>query len=325
MTLQEICQPILSELNEFENHFKTTLSSDVLLLNEIVEYIISHTGKRLRPILVLLSAKLVGEATANSIKSAILLELLHTATLLHDDVVDESGLRRGKPTVNAIWKNKVAILAGDYLFAKVLENLVELRQAESYKILSRVSQRMSAGELLQIERNRDYFMDESIYYRLIADKTASLISAACELGALTSTAPEAANQAAKLKRFGENLGSAFQIKDDLLDYVGNQHETGKPVGNDIIENKITLPLLYALKNTPAEKSQEIIDIFETDQSAANVEIIQEFVRQNGGLKYAELQAEKFIRQAIEILDTFADSEYKTALQGLTYYITSREK
>jgi octaprenyl-diphosphate synthase len=325
VTLQEICRPILSELTEFENQFKSTLSSDVLLLNEIVDHIISHTGKRLRPILVLLSAKLVGQVTPHAMKSAILIELLHTATLLHDDVVDESELRRGSPTVNAIWKNKVAILSGDYLFAKVLENLVELRENQSFKILSQVSQRMSQGELLQIERNRDYFMDESIYYRLIADKTASLIAASCELGALTSKAPNAAEHAEKLKNFGENLGIAFQIKDDLLDYVGNQHRTGKPVGNDIIENKITLPLLYVLKKMPPEQTRQIIEIFENDQSAENVEKIQQFVRENGGLQYAERQAEKFIQQATKILDDYADSECKKSLQALTRYITNREK
>lgn len=325
MTLQEICQPINSELTDFEKQFKSTLTSDVLLLNEVVDYIISHTGKRLRPILVFLSANLSGRSTISSMRSAILIELLHTATLLHDDVVDESELRRGAPTVNTMWQNKVAILAGDYLFAKVLENLVALHENQSFKILSQVSQRMSQGELLQIERSRDYFMDESIYYRLIADKTASLIAASCQLGALTSNSPSSRDQAENLKLFGEYLGIAFQIKDDLLDYVGNQDKTGKPVGNDIIENKITLPLLFVLKNTTTEQSQRIIDIFENDHSAENITEIQQFVKKNGGLNYAEQQAERFIQQAMDILDNYPDSEYKNSLKALTRFITNREK
>lgn len=325
VTLQEICQPIQSDLEKFEIQFKQTLNSNVKLLNDVVEYIVANKGKRLRPILIFLIANIVGNPSPDTLKSAILVEMLHTATLLHDDVVDESALRRGEPTVNTTWQNKVAILSGDFLFATVLQNLVQIGKVQIFNILSIVTQRMSEGELLQIERSQDYTMDESIYFQMISDKTASLIAATCQLGALTTDPPADAETIEELRLLGEYLGIAFQIKDDLLDYFGNESKTGKPIGNDIIENKITLPLFYALKNIDETKRKYIIQLFENGKTAEQVHQIQDFVRANGGLEYAEKKADQYIRRSFDILNRFPDSAYKTSLNALTQFITQREK
>lgn len=325
VTLEKICEPIQFELETFEKEFKLNLSSDVLLLNQIVEYIISHSGKRLRPILVFLSANLVGKPSKATYQAALLTELLHTATLLHDDVVDESDLRRGAPTVNAIWQNKVAILSGDYLFAKVLEYLVTLEKPVVFEILAKVTQRMSAGELLQIERKQDYYMPESIYYRLIADKTASLIAAACQLGGITALPQRQGESFDTLSQMGEYLGIAFQIKDDLLDYMGDKVKTGKPTGNDILENKITLPLLYALRTAPADKAQQVIGLIDNSVTAADLSFIQNFVMEFGGLDYARSQANHYIQLAYHIIRDIQDSPYKSSLIALAEYIVQREK
>ncbi|MBN2090565.1 polyprenyl synthetase family protein [candidate division KSB1 bacterium] len=325
MTLEKICEPIQFELETFEKEFKLNLSSDVLLLNQIVEYIVSHSGKRLRPILVFLSANLIGKPSKATMQAAILAELLHTATLLHDDVVDESDLRRGVATVNAIWQNKVAILSGDYLFAKVLEYLVTLKQPVVFEILAKVTQRMSAGELLQIERKQDYYMPDSIYYRLIADKTASLIAASCQLGGITALPSQNGERFDYLSQMGEYLGIAFQIKDDLLDYMGDKQKTGKPTGNDILENKITLPLLYALRTAPTQKSQQVIDRIDNSVTDADLSFIQNFVTEFGGLDYARSQANHYIQLAHKMIQDIQDSPYKASLIALAEYIVQREK
>jgi octaprenyl-diphosphate synthase len=325
VTLKEICQPITDELNEFEEQFKLCLNSNVLLLNNVVEYIIAHKGKRLRPVLVFITANMVGRSTDATIKAALLIELLHTATLLHDDVVDESELRRGGATINKTWQNKIAILAGDYLFATVLQMLVELEQVETFKILSEVTRRMSGGELLQIERSRDYSMEEAVYFQLISDKTASLLAASCQLGGLTSNPQQNPTTIDSLKNLGEYLGIAFQIKDDLLDYDGDVKIIGKPTGNDIIENKITLPLSFALKNADQKERQKIIKLFENGNTENKVEIVKKFVRKNGGITYAEERAVQYIQKAGQILVEYPDSEYKTALISLMNYVTQREK
>ncbi|MCI0513982.1 polyprenyl synthetase family protein [candidate division KSB1 bacterium] len=325
MTLQTICEPIKSDLQNFEIEFKAILKSDVLLLNYIIEHITRLKGKRLRPMLVFLTARMVGDASAQTMKAAILIELLHTATLLHDDVVDESDTRRGEPTVNSIWENKVAILSGDYLLAKVFQFLLEFEETQIFKILAQVTQRMSQGELLQIERKKDYFMDESIYYRLVSDKTASLIAAACQLGGLSARSNGATDFSQSLGQLGESLGIAFQIKDDLLDYVGDSAKTGKPVGNDIMENKITLPLLHALKHTPAGEAEKIIRMIENGVHPSQLQTIQNFVIENAGIAYAEREAERYLQQAFTVLEQFPGSPYRQALQELIHFVVQREK
>ncbi|MDZ7260738.1 MAG: polyprenyl synthetase family protein [candidate division KSB1 bacterium] len=324
MSLQEICQPIEADLQEFETAFKTNLTSDIFLLDEVIDYVLAHKGKRLRPILVFLTCRLNGQVTKETFKAATIVELLHTATLLHDDVVDESNLRRGVPTINSIWKNKVAILTGDYLFSKALTSMVELKNQKVYQVLASATQRMSQGELLQIERDRDYQMEEAVYFRLISDKTASLISVSCQLGAITAAHNNGQNVEI-MKEFGENLGLAFQIKDDLLDYTGNESVMGKPTGKDIIENKITLPLLYSLKRSDRKAAQQIIQIFERGVTADDIEEISSFVKKNGGLAYASQKAQFYSQRACQYLQNYEPSPYKASLIALVDFITTRER
>lgn len=323
-TLQEICKPIENHLQEFEEKFTAKLKPNVELLDKVINYIIQNRGKRFRPILVLLTAQMTGKVTENSYLSAIMIELLHTATLVHDDVVDEADIRRGTPTVHKIWQNKVAILTGDYLFAKALLSLVEVERMDVIRILSHAAQRMSEGEMLQIERKNDFYMDEDVYFRLVADKTASLISAACQLGAVTSTNENKSDIFSQMQNFGENLGIAFQIKDDLLDYVGDKNKIGKPVGKDILENKITLPLIYALKNSDTKDSEQIIKIIKNSPSTKDIFEIQGFVKKHEGIDFALEKAHQFANQAINQLNIFSDSPFKTSLIELTKFVTARE-
>jgi len=323
-TLQEICRPIEKYLQQFEEKFIAKLKSDVELLNKVISYVLQNRGKRFRPILVLLTAQMTGQVNENSFQSAIMVELLHTATLVHDDVVDEADVRRGAPTIHKIWQNKVAILTGDYLFAKTLLNLVEVERLDVIQILSHAAQRMSEGELLQIERKNDFYMNEGVYFRLVADKTASLISASCQLGAATSTDKNNGDISSYMRNFGENLGIAFQIKDDLLDYIGDESKIGKPVGKDILENKITLPLIHALKNSDKKTSEEIIQLIKNNPSKADISKIHEFVNVHGGIEFATNKARHFANQAIHHLNAFPDSPFKASLIALTEFVTARE-
>ena len=240
MNLTEIIQPIKTELLEFERFFKKMMFSKVKLLNIISHYILRQKGKRIRPTLVFLSAKLVGDINESTFHAATLVELLHTATLIHDDVVDESDMRRGFPSLNSIWGNKVAVLVGDFFLAKGLLLSLKHKEYRFLHITSEAVRRMSEGELLEIQTSRSNDIDEEVYFRIISDKTASLISACCELGAASTTDDEVVLY--KLKNFGENLGIAFQLRDDLLDYMGETSITGKPVASDIRDGKITLPM-----------------------------------------------------------------------------------
>jgi octaprenyl-diphosphate synthase len=339
--LSEIIGPIKHDLEEFEREFKNILKSDIFLIDKVVHYIVSHRGKRLRPILVLLTSRLSGGAAGASfgvatngmdpqnlkrLKAAAILELLHTATLVHDDVVDDSYRRRGFPTVNSIWKNKISVLMGDYLFSKALLAMLHMGDVKAFSIISNTAERMSQGELLQVERSRDFWMEEEIYFRLIADKTASLLAASCQLGALAGGQNEA--QIESMRDFGEHLGLSFQIRDDLLDLLGVEKNTGKPIGNDIRENKITLPLLYALKQAEKKQAKRIIKVVrETNGRPATRESMREivnFINEHGGVAYATKTAEKFADRAITILQNYEDSSIKTALTKLIRFITARD-
>jgi octaprenyl-diphosphate synthase len=342
--LSEIIEPIKHDLEEFEREFKNILKSDIFLIDKVVHYIVSHRGKRLRPILVLLTSRLNGafpsepsrgrtsgvppgaDSNHKRLKAAAILELLHTATLVHDDVVDDSDRRRGFPTVNSIWKNKISVLMGDYLFSKALLAMLHMGDVKAFKIISNTAERMSQGELLQVERSHDFWMEEEIYFRLIADKTASLLAAACQLGALAGGQTDAEIEA--MGDFGEHLGLAFQIRDDLLDLLGVEHNTGKPIGNDIRENKITLPLLYALKQAEKKQAKRVIKMVrENNGRPAKRETMREivgFIEQHGGVAYATQTAENFSAKAMAILQKYEDSPVKTALGNLIRFITARD-
>ena len=321
--LDEIRRPITEELKKVEHEFQLLVKSDVTLIDKIINHITIYKGKRLRPILLLLCSGLKGDITHHSIRAATIVELLHTATLIHDDVVDESELRRGGPSVNSLWNNKITILIGDYLFSTVLYGLSELNNLAMINVISRVVKRMSQGELLQLENGHNYELEESTYFRLISDKTASLISATCELGAITSTT-SANDHHENLRHFGECLGIAFQIKDDLLDFTGKETTLGKPIAKDIIENTITLPLLYGIKNSDNHHQTKILKLLENGITDKDVELVRQFAGESGGIEYASQKAEYFTRQALKCLDMYEETEYKRALIKLTKFITTRE-
>ncbi|MDZ7344138.1 MAG: polyprenyl synthetase family protein [candidate division KSB1 bacterium] len=358
MNLKEIIAPIKEDLEAFEKEFKAILKSDIFLIDKVVHYLISHRGKRLRPILVLLVSRLQPnsnnprnqrddehnrEADGTTtfprsrdtkqnvsldkrLKAAAILELLHTATLVHDDVVDDSYRRRGFPTINSIWKNKISVLMGDYLFSKSLLAMLHLGDLKTFEIISRTAERMSQGELLQVERSRDYWMEEDIYFRLISDKTAALIAASCQLGALAGGQSDV--EIARLGEFGEKVGIAFQIRDDILDLLGEESRTGKPIGNDIRENKITLPLLYALKQAERREAKAIIQLIRRGSSwrsrKSDYRDIVNFIERHGGVTYAMQKARQLADEAVALLEPFPVSPFKTALIDLVRFITSRE-
>ncbi len=323
MDLQEVIDPIRDELDAFEKQFKNLLKSDIFLVDKVVSYLVSHKGKRLRPILVLLVASLRDDKpSVQKLNAAAIVELMHTASLLHDDVVDDSYQRRGFPSINAIWKNKISVLTGDYLFSKVLVAMYNIRDFAAFDAICSTAQRMSQGELLQIERSKDFWMEEEVYYRLIGDKTASLISAACRLGAITGDGTE--EDVKTMERFGENIGLAFQIRDDILDLIGTEKKTGKPIANDLRENKITLPLLHALKQAEKREAKKIIRMVKGGANRKNINFIVSFIKDNDGVDYASQKAEELLDASIQMLDRYEDSKYKEVLIKLVRFITTRE-
>jgi octaprenyl-diphosphate synthase len=319
-SLNEIKKVIDPELNEFEIRFKESLKGNTPLLDIIMRYIVSRKGKQMRPMFVFLSAKLVGETNEATYVAASLVELLHTATLVHDDVVDDSYKRRGFLSINALWKNKIAVLVGDFLLAKGLLISIESDQFRLLHILSDTIRAMSEGELLQIEKARRLDIKESIYFDIIQKKTASLISSACQCGAVSVKASE--DDIQKLKLIGEKVGIAFQIKDDLLDF--GDSETGKPKGGDIKERKLTLPLIYTLNQASAETRKKIIYIVKNQNTdTEKVAWIIDQIRENGGLKYAEQFMQQYIREALDLLDTFPDSPSRSAFKELIHFVVTR--
>jgi octaprenyl-diphosphate synthase len=320
--LDKIRKPIENQLNKLEHRLHSIVETDVTLIKDIFTHIVSTKGKRLRPILLFLCSYLQGEPTDKTLEAATIIELLHTATLIHDDVVDSSDMRRGAPSVNSIWENKISVLIGDYLFAEVLYNLTKLNDPKMLKIIASITRQMSQGELLQMEKAQDFQMDETTYFRLISQKTASLTAATCQLGALSSTQPDP-DHVENLRIFGQNLGMAFQIKDDLLDYDGSAARLGKPIGKDLLENIITLPILYSL-NQARKKTQEQMLLILENGKLDQKETIFHFVQEHAGLEYANQQAEQYIQKAQQCLDRYEDSPYKDSLTLLSSFITSRE-
>jgi octaprenyl-diphosphate synthase len=308
------------ELDLFEQHFKDAVKSRVSLLDRIMQYIVKRKGKQMRPMFVLLSAKLHGEITDASYRAASLVELLHTATLVHDDVVDDALERRGMFSINALWKNKIAVLVGDYLLSKGLLLSLDNKDFEILTILSGAVKKMSEGELLQIEKTRNLNFDESVYYDIINGKTASLLSSSCGAGAASVTKDEAIIQ--KMRAFGEMVGMAFQIKDDLFDY--GDAIIGKPTGNDIKEKKLTLPLIHILQKVdPALKKEIIYIVKNNNNDKKKVKFVIDNVIQNGGIEYATQKMIEYRDKALTILHSFPDSPAREALEELVRYTTDR--
>jgi len=322
---EQIKQPILAEMELFEKKFHEAMSSKVALLNRITYYIVNRKGKQMRPMFVFLTAKMVSDGLVNerTYRGASVIELIHTATLVHDDVVDDSNRRRGFFSINALWKNKIAVLVGDYLLSKGLLLSIDNGDFDLLKIISVAVREMSEGELLQIEKARRLDITEDVYYEIIRQKTATLIAACCSLGA-RSVIPENTEVVEKMRKFGELIGMAFQIKDDLFDYTDDA--IGKPTGIDIKEQKMTLPLIYVLNHcTPKEKKWVINSIKNHNKDKKRVKEVIAFVKNNNGLSYAEQKMVEFQQEALLLIQDFPDSPYKDALTLMVNYVIERKK
>lgn len=320
--INEIKKPIADQLDLFEDKFKDSMQSTVPLLDRITHYIVKRKGKQVRPMFVFFAAGTCGKINETTHRGAALVELLHTATLVHDDVVDNAYERRGFFSVNALWKNKVAVLVGDFLLAKGLSLSIRNNDFKLLKIVTEAVEQMSEGELLQMEKARRLDIDEEVYFEVIRKKTASLIASCCACGAASTTENE--DEIERMHQFGERIGIAFQIKDDLFDF--GMDDIGKPLGNDIKEKKITLPLIYALNQVKRKERRYYINLVKNhNEDNDKVKEVIEFVRNSGGMDYATEKMMQYQQEAFEILNTFPESEYRTGLQQLVTFTTDRKK
>lgn len=322
LTVKEMIAPIKMEMSEFDSRFRQNMQSKVALLDKITHYIIRRKGKQMRPMFIFLSAKMLGEVNDKTYDAASLVELLHTATLVHDDVVDDANERRGFFSVNALWKNKIAVLVGDFMLSKVLLLSIEKNNLRLLEIVARAVREMSEGELLQIEKARRLDITEDVYFDVIRKKTASLIATCCEGGAISV---DREDMSATMRQFGELVGLAFQIKDDIFDY-GSDDGIGKPTGNDLRERKMTLPLIYVLNTAPKNIKKELISIVKNHNDdpkyiARGIELVVS----GGGIKYATAKMMELKEQALQLLEGIPDSESKRSIIGLVEYTTQRKK
>jgi octaprenyl-diphosphate synthase len=322
LSIKEIQAPIAVEMKAFEGKFRQSMKTKVMLLDTIMNYIVQRKGKQIRPMFVFLTAGLCGEVTEKTYRGAALIELLHTATLVHDDVVDDSNYRRGFFSVNALWKNKIAVLVGDYLLSKALLLSLNNDDIELLKIGSNAIQEMAEGELMQMEKARKLDITEEVYFEIIRRKTATLIAACCAMG--VSSVGADADTVEKARLFGEKVGIAFQIKDDLFDY--GDAEIGKPLGIDIKEKKMTLPLIYALNQANWSTKRHIINIIKNNsENSQKVAEVIEFVKQSGGLEYATKAMKNLVEDAQNILNTFPETTFRQSLAGLVQFTIERSK
>jgi octaprenyl-diphosphate synthase len=321
--LDTIIAPVEADLKTFEAHFRRALKSNVGLVDAVVRYMVKRKGKRIRPALVMLSAGACGGIGEASFRGAALVELLHTATLIHDDVVDDAETRRGWPSINAIWKNKVAVLLGDYVLSRGLLLSLEHDDIAFLRSTSTAVKRMSEGELLQIQKSRQLRNDEETYFRIIGDKTASLLATCCEIGALSATGDRETVE--RLRDYGEYIGVAFQIRDDILDFTGTESTLGKPVGGDLKEKKFTLPLIHAFTNAPSSRRKDVLRKLKSGVKRRDIDEIIRFVHEYGGIAYAVRTAEEYRDRATAQLEPLPDSEAKRALLQLADFVVSRKK
>jgi octaprenyl-diphosphate synthase len=322
--VEQIKQPIAYEMELFEQKFQLSMSSKVALLNRITHYIVNRKGKQMRPMFVFLVAKMLnnGEVSERTYRGASVIELIHTATLVHDDVVDDSNRRRGFFSINALWKNKIAVLVGDYLLSKGMLVCIDNNDFDLLKIISVAVREIIEGELLQIEKARKLDITEEVYYEIIRQKTATLIAACCSLGA-ASVKPNS-DQVETMRKFGELIGIAFQIKDDLFDY--GDEKIGKPTGIDIKEQKMTLPLIHVLNNCSKKDRDWIINSIKNhNKDRKRVKEVISFVKEQGGLEYAVIRVKEFQNEALHLLQDYPDSEYKNSLELMVNYVIDRKK
>lgn len=320
--VEEIKYPIKEEMKLFEKKFYESMKSDTPLLDKVTKFILTTKGKQMRPMLVFLCAKLVGEVNEKTYRGASMIELIHTATLVHDDVVDESLRRRNFFSINALWKNKIAVLVGDYLLSKSVILSTENQDFDVLHIISKTIKEMAEGELLQLEKSRKLDITEDIYYKIIRQKTATLISACCEIGLVSNNTNSESLD--KIREFGIYTGMAFQIKDDLFDYF-SKNIIGKPVGIDIKEQKMTLPLIYSLNKSDAKTKKYYFNIIKKyNKESDKVRELIDFVKRSGGLDYAVQVMKSYKQKALETLETFPENEAKKSLQLMLDYVIKRE-
>ena len=318
MNLKQIQKPIINEMDDFRSMLKSSISSNNILIDKVVNYILKRKGKQIRPLFVFLSAGLSGTILNSTYRAAILIEILHTATLIHDDVVDESNYRRGFFSVNALWKSKYSVLIGDYLLSKGLELSVNNNDFKFLGILSEAVKNMSEGEITQLKKSKTLNINEKDYFKIINQKTASLFSSCCEMGSLSSGANK--KNILLMREFGSLVGQAFQIRDDLFGYLS--YDIGKPSLNDFKQRKITLPLIYALSKSNSFEKREILKDVKDFKS---VEKIISFVKEKNGIAYSENKMNAMIIKSKKILNSFPDSVYKESLNNLLDYTINRVK
>jgi octaprenyl-diphosphate synthase len=323
MKLRELTAPVGAELDIFDDRLREAMKSKVAFVDLIVRYVVRQKGKRIRPALVLLSAEACGGVNESTFRGASLVEILHTATLIHDDVVDDADTRRGIASINAVWKNKIAVLMGDYMLAKGLLLSIDNGDFKFLKITADAVRRMSEAEILQIAKSRDLDLDEPTYLRIISDKTASLLSTCCQIGA--SSASDDPGRQEMMRAYGENIGMVFQIRDDLLDYTGRKSITGKPTGIDIKEKKLTLPLIHSLAKAPKAEARKIISLVKNGASGKDIQRIVDFVEGHGGIEYAQKRAEEYSARALASIDPLPPSPAKESLRNFIGYMMDRAK
>ena len=323
-TLEEIFEPIIDDLKTFEIEYERAAKSDVRLINSIAKYMMRNRGKNIRPSLTILAAKLCGEPTINTYRSAAMMELLHVATLIHDDVVDEANMRRGMPSINSMWKNKLSVLMGDFLLSKALINMIRLKDFEALERISKTAEQLSAGEILQIEKSITKSMNEEVYFDMIGQKTASLIATSCELGAITTSKNK--EDIKSTFDFGYNLGIAFQIKDDLFDIIGSEKETGKDGNNDVKKNMITLPIIHAEANMSIGKRRQLKKLLNKKKKTKNIlNDILDLVKDAGGIDYANQKMSEYSKVAMDAISDYPESSVKDSLLKIVSFNISRVK
>jgi len=323
VNIKDVTASVADEVKLFQQKYKEELYARNTLVDKVTRYVLKQQGKQIRPAMVLLSAQLCGGVTDASYRAAIMVELLHSATLIHDDVVDGAEMRRGLPSINALWKNKISVLMGDYLLSRGLLYSLDHKDYGFLHLVSEAVRRMSEGEILQIQKTRSLDISEEDYLSVISDKTASLISSSCAMGAMSATGDN--DKIAALKSYGEYLGLAFQIRDDLLDYTGDSKKTGKQMGIDIKDKKITLPLIYALRNSPKSEQNRIRSILKSSRKRAikSGDVIA-FVTEKGGLEYAAQVAEALAAKAVASISSFADCPARASLLMLVDFVMVRQ-
>ena len=324
LNLKNITSSITEDIKIFQLEFDRALSSDVSLINTVSKYMVRNRGKNIRPILTILSSRLIDEPNKNTYRAAAMMELLHVATLIHDDVVDDATKRRGKPSINRIWKNKISVLMGDFILSKALINMIGIRDFDALEKISNTAEKLSAGEILQLEKSITGSMTEEVYFNMISQKTASLIATSCELGAITTSKLPKDRKATH--DYGESLGMAFQIKDDLFDLMGSESDTGKNSGGDIKKNMKTLPLIFSISNMDRLRKRKLNKLLGIKKKNNLVLMeIKNIVDEAGGFKYARQKLEEYSNKAIDSISFYPDSGYKKSLIDIVSFNSDRVK